>query len=192
MTDFSSRTRTEKIQRAALLILFNELNDKIDELEEEWNSADQDFYAAMDKVDPGFYVEHIPSDNFHAGTRTNILSKPRDYYPNVCCIAYTASPLGTSDDFGEGYFVNLLVEVMVKADSGEQETNSRLMKTKEAISEVFKANFSNRTLGNLVPDIGVPAETTGDVFTTKKDNKTWYWQGGTLTYSVYKYVDNTN
>lgn len=183
---------TEKIQREAILILFDNLNDKIDDLEEDWNTRDSDFFNRMNQVSPDWSVEHIADDNFHSGTLAQLMSRPISDYPNCCAIAYVADPTGSDDDEGEIYQIRLAVEVMVKSEVSEQEVNSRIKKTVEAVQRVFKDGFENRTLNHTVSELGRPRETTGDVFKVVKDNKVWFWQGGSLEYPVIKYVSSYN
>jgi hypothetical protein len=187
--DFSQAIRTEDIQREALLVLFDNLNDKIDELEPMWLNKDSDLYDRMEKVNPGWTVEHIPSDNFLPGTLAPLMSRPIEEYPNVATIAYIARPTNSSDDNGEMYQIRLAIEIMVKSELSEQEVNSRIKKTLEAAHLTLFDNWDNRTLNHLVHELPAPQETTGDVFAIKsRDNQKWFWQGGSLEYLVSKYM----
>lgn len=190
--DYSASIKTEKIQREALLVLFDNLNDKIDELEQQWQAEDEDLYNRMGKVAPDWSVEHIPSDNFLPGTLAPLMSRPINEYPNVATIAYIARPTGSADDTGESYQVRLAIEVMVKSELNEQEVNSRIKKTLEAIQLTFFDNWDNRTLNHLTQELPMPQETTGDVFTIsdRSTGKKWYWQGGSLEYLVYKFTSS--
>jgi hypothetical protein len=189
---FSTKIDTKKIQREALLILFDNLNDKIDELEEEWITEDIDLYNRMDRVAPDWSYEHIPADNFHPGTLAQLMNRPITEYPNCCTIAYLADPTNSDDDEGEMYRVRLAVELMVKSEKSEQEVNSRIKNVLEAVQAVFLDNYDNRTLNHTISDLGRPRETTGDVFAIMKDNKRWFWQGGSLEYPVFKYTSLYN
>jgi len=188
--DFSQAIRTEDIQREALLILFDHLNDKIDELEQEWEAKDEDLYSRMDKVAPGFSVEHIPSDNFLPGVLAPLMSRPIEEYPNVATIAYIARPTSDPNDQGNNYQITLAIECMVKSETSEQEVNSRIKKTLEAIHLTFFDNWDNRTLNHLVHELPAPTETTGDVFKVENRalGKSFFWQGGSLEYLVSKYM----
>lgn len=188
--DFTQAIRTEDIQREALLVLFDHLNDKIDELEQEWQAKDQDLYSHMDRVDPGWTVEQIPADNFLPGTLAPLMNRPITEFPNVATIAYVARPNNSRDDNGEMYQVRLAIEVMVKSERNEQEVNSRIKKTLEAVHLTLFDNWDNKTLNHLVHDISAPLETTGDVFKIEDrgTRQSWFWQGGRLEYVVSKYV----
>ena len=188
--DFTQAIRTEDIQREALLVLFDHLNDKMDELDQEWTRKDEDLYTHMGQVGPDWSVERIPSENFLPGTLAPLMSRPIKEYPNVATIAYIARPRGTTDDTGEGYQIRLAIEVMVKSELSEQEVNSRIKKTLEAIHLTFFDNWDNRTLNHLVHELPAPQETTGDVFKVEDrgTGMSWFWQGGSLEYLVSKYM----
>jgi len=179
---------TKKIQREALLILFDNLNDKIDELEETWLSEDSDFYNSLNRVAPDWSYEHIPEENFHPGSLAPLLTRPMSQFPNCSVIAYLADPLNSDDDQGEKYQVRLAIETMVKSEKSEEEVNSRIKNMLEAIQAVFLDNYENRTINHTVFDMGRPRETTGDIFVVQKDGKRWFWQGGSLEYPVLKFT----
>lgn len=188
--DFSQALRTEDIQREALLILYDQLNDKMDSLEQEWEAKDEDLYTRMDKVAPDWSVERIPSDNFLPGTLAPLLNRPISEYPNIATICYIARPNNSTNDNGEMYQLRLAIEVMVKSEKSEQEVNSRIKKTLEAVHLTLFDNWDNKTLNHTVHDISAPSETTGDVFKVQDrgTRKDWFWQGGRLEYVVTKYM----
>lgn len=188
--DYSQAIRTEDIQREALLILYDNLNDKIDELEEQWAYKDEDLYTRMDKVAPDWSVEHIPSDNFLPGTLAPLMKRPITEYPNIATIAYIARPTPDSNDNGNMYYITLAIECMVKSEKSEQEVNSRIKKTMEAVHLTFFDSWDNRTLNHLVHELPAPQETTGDVFKVedRSTGVSWFWQGGSLEYLVSKFM----
>lgn len=186
--DFTASIVLEKIQRAAALILFENLNDKMDELTPTWTADDDAFSTALGRGTVDWTPEQVPDENFHAGSVPSLIDAPIENYPNVACIAYVATPRRSSDDHGEEYAVTLAVELMVKSVNSEAEVNSRINKFSDAAHRVL---LENRTLNNLVPDIGAPAGTTGDVFIRRKEKGSgdrWYWQGGALTYTLDKFI----
>jgi hypothetical protein len=195
--DTSSSISTEAIQRRALTILNSELNSKIDSLSAAWTAADDQFYADLGRTSPGFTVEHIDANNMYAGTVPSLINAPVERYPNLCTIAYIADPKRSNDDWGDNYTIALNVEVMVKSDNfgddlshlGEEQVNSRIQKTLEAVHEVI---MDHRSLNNLVEGISAaPRQTIGEVFIRRVENSRgdrWMWQGGVLAYSVDKYV----
>lgn len=195
--DTTTSISTEPIQRRALTILASELNAKIDDLSPVWTSADDQFYADLGRPSPGFTVEHIDQANMYAGTVPSLINAAVSRYPNLCTIAYIADPKRSSDDWGDNYSITLNVEVMVKSDNfgddlshlGEEQVNSRIQKTLEAVHEVM---MDHKTLDNLVEGISAaPRQTIGEVFIRRVENSRgdrWMWQGGVLTYIIDKYV----
>ncbi len=188
----------ERIQRAATLLLFQNMNTQIAAQNTLWDARDATFYAALGRTDPSITVESIPPDNFYPGTIPSLIVAPLERYPNVCCIAYVAVPQQTDNDWGELYRLTLGVEMMVKSERSEEEVNARIQRTVEAAHAVFTSD-ANRRLPegsggeNLVWQLGnTPVASIGDVFVrhegTDASNR-WYWQGGRLEYIVDRYVD---
>lgn len=190
--DLTTRLGTEKIQRQAIIVLFNHLNDKIAEMTSTWNIEDDEYWAALNRGDEQWFVEPIADENFHAGTIPSLINAPIDNYPNICTICYIANPPGTNDDEGELYSNILAVEVMVKSIISEEEVNSRIQKTLDAVHLTFMDNLQNRNLNNSILSLNAPRQTVGEVFI--RNEKTshgtkWFWQGGSLEYTVNKYVN---
>lgn len=195
--DLSNNLGLELIQRTALSILFQNLDSKIGDLSPGWESQDDAFYDSLGRDNPGITIETIPGQNFIPGSIPSLINSPVGNYPNITCIAYSSRPKRSSDDTGENYTVNLSVEVMVKSDNfdddnshfGEEQVNSRIQKTLEAVHAVF---LDNPTLGNTVIGLGSPAPDVGDVFVRRAEKslgKRWFWQAGKLDYVVDKYVN---
>jgi hypothetical protein len=190
--DLTIRLGTEAIQRQALIVLFDYLNDTIVSMNSTWAVEDDEFWAALNRGNEEWYVEPIADQNFYPGTIPSLINAPIENYPNVCTICYIANPPGSSDDDGELYQNLLAIEVMVKSVNSEQEVNSRIQKTLDAIHLTFMNSLENRTLNNTVPQLGAPRMSVGDVFVRReKTNRgdKWFWQGGTLEYTVSKFVD---
>jgi len=190
--DVSTRLGTELIQRQALLVLFNDLNNMITRMNDIWADEDDEFWSSMSRGNQDWFVEEIANENFYAGNIPSLINSPIDNYPNVATICYTATPPGSFDDDGELYQNLLSIEVMVKSINSEQEVNSRIMKTLDAIHLTFMDSLENRTLYNTVSRLNAPRQSVGDVFVRKERVATgdrWYWQGGVLEYTVAKFVD---
>lgn len=195
--DTTRSINTEPIQRKALTILASKLNAKIAALSPAWTAQDDQFYADLSRPSPGFTVEDISQANMYAGTVPSLINAKVDRYPNLCTIAYRADPKRSNDDWGDNYTITLNVEVMVKSDNfgddlshlGEEQVNSRIQKTLEAVHEVL---MDHKTLDNLVESINpAPRQTIGEVFIRRTENARgdrWMWQGGVLTYLIDKYV----
>jgi len=190
--DLSVRLGTEAIQRQAILVLFNNLNEKINFMNETWSTEDDEFWSSMSRGNQEWFVENIDEQNFYAGTIPSLINSSIENYPNVCSICYIANPPGSLDDEGEFYQNLLAIEVMVKSYNSEQEVNSRIQKTLDAIHMTFMDSLENRTLNNTVPRLNAPRQTVGDVFIRREKTNygdKWYWQGGSLEYVVNKFVD---
>lgn len=187
--ELTTRLGLEKIQREALIILFNGLNTQITSLQPTWTAEDDQLYAALSRPNPDWTVELIAAENFHPGTLKGLIKAPITKFPNVCTICYIAEPPGTDEDRGELYRDVMAIEIMVKSEESEEEVNSRIQKTLDAAHLVI---WENRTLNNTVPEISYPPTVNvGDVQIRREKDGTgleWFWQGGSLEYVVDKYV----
>lgn len=190
--ELSVRLGTEAIQREAIIVLFNHLNNKIDAMNATWSIEDDEFWSSMNRGNQDWFVENIDDENFYAGTIPSLINAPIENYPNICSICYIANPPSSQDDEGELYQDLLAIEVMVKSYKSEQEVNSRIQKTLDAIHMTFMDTLDNRTLNNTIPKLNAPRQTVGDVFVRREKTNygdKWYWQGGSLEYAVAKFVD---
>jgi len=190
--ELTTRLGTEVIQRQALIVLFNYLNDTIAAMNQTWAVEDDEFWAALNRGNEEWFVEPVEDTNFYAGTIPSLINSSIDHYPNVATICYIASPPSSTDDDGELYQNILAIEVMVKSINSEQEVNSRIQKTLDAVHLTFMNSLENRTLNNTVPKLNAPRQSVGDVFIRREKTSqgpTWYWQGGSLEYVVSKFVD---
>lgn len=200
MADYSGRLLLERIQREALVILYNNLNDKIESMRATWEAEDEELLYALSRGNSGWTVENIPDENFYPGTIPSLIKAPVERYPNVCVICYRGIPRLSTDDTAELYTNVLAVEIMTKSGFydpndvmdtlfHEQEVNSRIQKTMDAAHLTL---LDNRSLNNIIPELPAPNVSIGDIFVrTERDgagNK-WLWQGGSLEYSLDKYVD---
>lgn len=190
--ELTTRLGTEAIQRAAIVVLFEHLNDMINTMNSTWEVEDDEFWVALNRGNEEWFVENIADENFHAGTIPSLINSPIDGYPNIAAICYIANPPNSSDDLGELYNNLLTIEVMVKSVNSEQEVNSRIQKTLDAVHLTFMNSRENRTLNNTIVGLNAPRMTIGDVFTRKEKTsygEKWFWQGGTLEYTLQKFVN---
>lgn len=186
-----TRLGTEAIQRAAIVVLFDHLNDKIAVMNETWAIEDDLYWAALNRGNEEWFVESVDDKNFYAGTIPSLINAPIQNYPNICAICYIANPPNSSDDRGELYNNVLAIEVMVKSINSEEEVNSRIQKTLDAIHLTYMDSLENRTLNNTIPELNAPRQTVGDVFIRRERTDIgdkWFWQGGSLEYVVNKMV----
>jgi hypothetical protein len=198
--DYSGRLLLEAVQREALIILFNGLNDKIASLKTTWEAEDEALQYALSRGNAHWSIEDISDDNFYPGTIPSLINAPIERYPNLCVICYRGIPKTSGDDTAENYTNVLAVEIMVKSGQyngddlldnlyHEQEVNSRIQKTLDAAHLTL---LENRTLNNTIPEIPAPSVSVGDIFVrreTKGVGPKWLWQGGSLEYNLDKYVN---
>lgn len=187
--DLTVNLSTGKIERAALKVLYDGLNDKIEAMEATWANADADFYESIGRQDPVFTIEKIEADNFYAGHVPSLIEAPIDRYPNCSTICYFGRPQQSPDDLGEIYHLVLRVEIMARSEREEEEVNARLERMLEAVHAVILADSD---IGGTAMRIqGAPAQEKGDVFVRRQEagmGPRWFWQGGALEYIVHKYV----
>jgi len=198
---YTGRLSMELVQRQALVVLFDGLNNMISSMNSTWATEDDALMTALGRGNASWTVEPIANENFYPGTIPSLINAPIEKYPNVCVVCYTADPKYSSDDTGENYTHVMAVEIMVKSgtfDSNapltdgiffEQEVNSRIHKTLDAAHLTLLAN---RNLSNTIPDLPAPRVTVGDLFVRREQQgqgSRWYWQGGSLIYDLDKYVD---
>jgi hypothetical protein len=191
----------ELVQREALMVLYDGLNNMISLMNATWAAEDDALLTHLGRGNATWTVDQIANENFDPGTIPSLINAPIEKYPNVCVVCYTADPKLSSDDLGENYTHVLAVEIMVKSGAFdqnatltdgifyEQEVNSRIHKTLDAAHLTLLAN---RHLNNSVPEIPAPRVTVGDLFIRREQGgqgDRWYWQGGSLIYNLDKYVD---
>ena len=200
--EYTGRLSLELVQRQALLVLFDGLNDMITTMNPTWQAEDDALLAALGRGNATWTVEQIANENFYPGTIPSLINAPIEKYPNVCVICYRGDPKTSSDDLGENYTHTLVVEIMCRSGqfdsygddlSGgifyEQEVNSRIQKTLDAAHLTL---LNNRRLNNSIPELPAPRVSVGDLFIRrleKGQGPRWYWQGGSLEYNLDKYVD---
>ena len=190
--ELTTRLGTELIQREAIIVLFNYLNDMIANMNLQWSIEDDEYWAALNRGNEEWFVEPIADNNFYAGTIPSLINSDIEKYPNIAAICYIANPPSSLDDDGELYTNVLAIEVMVKSINSEEEVNSRIQKTLDAVHLTFMDSLENRTLNNTIPKLNAPRQTVGDVFVRREKTNIgdrWYWQGGSLEYIVNKFVD---
>jgi len=197
---YTGRLSLELIQRQALLTLFNGLNNKISAMTSTWNTEDDAFHNALGRGNASWTVEPIPNENFYAGTIPSLINSPIEKYPNVCVVCFRADPKNSQDDTGENYTHTLAVEIMVKSGTflddqhghilfNEQEVNSRIQKTLDAAHLTL---LDDRRLNNTTVELPAPNAAIGDLFIRRVEQgrgDKYYWQGGSLTYPLDRYVD---
>ncbi len=189
----------EQVQRGALLLLHETLNDMLVEMQPKWQASDMEFATMMGWDYEEIILEPVENENFYEGYRTSLLEAPRYKYPNVACMCGQAGPGPGTElyDHQEIYRLPLVVEVMVKAspDEGETVCNKRAERMADA---ALMCMTRDPTLGGVVSGwITAPTVRLTEL-TSRKDREgtgksqrasygsTWYWQGARLEFAVRK------
>lgn len=191
----------EEIQRAALLVLADTLNEALPLVEAAWAPSDLSFATRMGILYVPTLLELVVPENFVEGYRPSLIDAPIERYPNVASMAYRATPGSGAElyDHQESYRAALTIECMVKAtlEEGEAVCNRRAHRMVQAVHTCLMAN---ETLGGIVSGFGgAPTASVTELFTRKdrggdassRGTRTsygphWFWQGGRLEYAVRK------
>lgn len=181
----------EQIQRQAFYSLFEKLNPSIEQIQTSMDASDQEFAEKTGRAYEELTIEPIADSEFYEGHRPSLITSPVENYPN-CSVWCDSAQMSDDSEYMDhtDIFVNqLLVEVMVKADPGQDESvvNRRAIRTAEA------AHFSlmtDQTLGGIVTAFAeLPTVKLSEVF--KRQDSTGYgqeyfWQAARLDYVILK------
>jgi len=179
----------EEVQRAAFYILFERLNDAIGLVESYWTPLDEERSIRTGIPIPATTLERVLPGNFHEGHRPSLLRAPIEAYPNVAVMAFRATPGPGSDlfDHVDVYRDQLWIEMMVKSQIDEVETNRRAQRMAAAVNTCM---IQNQSLEGIVSGLETgPTAVVSDLFVRKERTSygaEWYWQGARLEYSVRK------
>jgi hypothetical protein len=181
----------EEIQREAFYILFQNLNDAIDQVKVVMDESDQQFATKTGRPYEELIIDHVEDSEFYEGHRPSLINSPVENYPNCSVWAMSATSSDENDymDHTDIFINQLFVEIMVKASptEGESAVNRRCIRTAEA------AHFclvSNQTLNGIVTAFSdMPTVNLSEVF-KKKDStgygEDWFWQAARLDYTILK------
>lgn len=178
----------ELIEREATLVLFNHLNNELEVQQIKWTNRDEEWNQITAQEPSEVRLELIEPWNFHKGHRPSLIENPpRENYPNVSVMAYQGRPTEDLIDQASNFEVMVDVEIMVKGDY-EQEINSRIHRTVEAVHQVLARNegLSCVSYGwNNDPNVQIT-----DIFKRREDTsygRDWYWQGSRMRYLTIKH-----
>lgn len=190
----------EPVTRAARLVLFDQLDDEVARVEEQWHAADLSLQGLG--LDPGVGqvdLERVPVENLHEGPHVSFLMSPPERFPNVSVMAYLVTP-ATSQllDTADTGDVLLKVETMVKAgpvaadDSNltgiETIVHRRIERTTEAVNNVIRRNTT--MLGTTLPQQLPPRGGIGQQAWVRGQNKgtgpRYLWHGSVLQYTLQR------
>lgn len=182
-------TGLEEIQREALIVLMDHLNDAIADVEAYWSPRDIEMAERRGVEYVPTLLERVDSANFHEGHRPSLIKAPIDAYPAVCAICLRSTPAAGSEllDQMDVYTNSLYVEMMVKSSADEQECNRRVQRMATAVNLCMMAN---QTLNGIVSGLNTaPTAIISDLFTRKERTAygtEWFWQGARNEYAVRK------
>lgn len=183
----------EVVQRGAFLVLFEGLNNAITQMSNYFDTSDQELAAKTGREYVAVPVEQIDLGNFYEGHQPSLINAPMEGFPNIAVMALRVTP--NEDDAvldqATAYRTIVFVEVLVRSENNEDETNKRIHRTVEAVNFCIQ---NNPTLGGSVSGIeGAPTIDISEVFTRKEQTAygpEWYWQGARIEYSAAKYAQS--
>jgi|1186.fasta_scaffold16160_4 hypothetical protein len=177
----------ENVQRGVFLALFEGLNTAIDKMQSWYDASDQEFATRTGRVYVPTIVEHVDPANFHEGHKPSLANSPIDGFPNISVMALRSNPSieDAALDQLSSYSNAVFVEILIKSEKSEEETNRRIHRTVEA------ANFclsNNPTLGGIASGLeSVPGTDISEVFVKAERTSygpEWFWQGARIEYTV--------
>lgn len=182
-------TGMERIGREALIILIETLNDELPAQDAYWADLDAELAELRELTDfEPITLELIDPQDFHLGHRPSLIKAPVERIPNVSVYADTSAEADINDmDQVAQTEVSLVVEIMVKSQTSEEEVNARAQRTTDAVNICL---MSNRTLRGAVTDISdSPDVALSDVMVRSERTAygdDWFWQMSRMEYVVQK------
>lgn len=193
MTNFTGHPTIglEVIQRQCVLVLFDHLNNTIDQVAQTWETLDEEMADHMSLDFVPTVVEHIETKNFISGHKPSLINSPIDDFPNVAVICDMVAPsaMNRGLDHFNSYMETLAVEIMVRSSTDEEEVNRRVHRTLDAVHVTLMAN---RTLKGVVqqtqeqPTAFIGGVNRREASRDASYGKVWWWQGASLSYPVQK------
>jgi hypothetical protein len=184
----------EPVGRAAMLLLFDGLNQEIETQQERWSEQDLKLQELTSGTVGQIDIEPIEGDHFFEGPHRSLVDAAPSAYPNVSVMGYSTQPKVTQYDQFDSMNMRLMVEVMVKAGpvpEGQEvdfETilHRRIQRTTEAVHIVVS---SDRTLLGTVEPIQLPprggiAQQSWARREEKGRGPRYLWQGSRLEYAL--------
>lgn len=181
-------TGMERVEREALIVLLETVNDALPAQIALWEELDQHL-ADMRGIDyEPTNLEPIPAEHFHQGYKPSLINADIEEYPNIAVICDDAGPSGGREETDQidNYGLRLIVEVMVKADD-EELCNRRIKRTADAVNICMMSNPTLR--GTIHGFESTPSINLSEVFLRKEETSygpEWCWQGARIEYTVRK------
>ena len=179
----------ELIEREAIKILYEELNDELVLVQDEWEERDIEINQLTGEDPITVELELIEEENFYYGHRPSLVEAPVDRYPNVCSIAESSEPSEYEMDQFNNYQVGLGIEIMCKSLYNESEVNRRTVRTAEAVNRVL---MRNNTLNGQCEGFDFdPSLILTNVFVRSdhpQGDKEWYWRAARIDYTITRHA----
>jgi hypothetical protein len=182
--DYSVSLSLELVGKRALSVLKDNLNTELDAQYTLWQTIDSSLGYPLVRN------EYVRPENFYHGHRPSLIDAPVDKYPNVCSMAWQATPEVERLDEMNKYQIILFIESMCKSVEDEEELNSRVQRMTDAIHTCF---MKNKSLGGTTVRLGdTPRATLSEIFVRPEirgHGDRFLWQGSRLEYSIEKYAE---
>lgn len=187
---FDQTVGLEKVQRGAVLLLIANLPTVLASVESSWAADDAALAGARGVAYVPTTLEPVTSQHMYLGHIPTLIDAPLDHYPNLSVMAYGAVENegggGGWDQEGHAFGIDMYIEVMCKSETSEEEVNSRIQRTTEAVNRVILAE---PTLGGVVNRTQFSRVDVSDVFVRREEKSRgprWFWQGSRLEYTIDK------
>src|SRR4051794_38356702 len=145
----------ERIAREGLIVLIETLNDELPNQDAKWAPLDEELATLRGVPYEPIVNELVAPENFYPGHRPSLIKAPIDKYPNVSVMADRAGQ-AQDDNIDQISIYNdaLVIELMAKSSTSEEEVNSLARRMAEAVNICL---MSSRTLRGVVNEFqGVP------------------------------------
>jgi hypothetical protein len=184
----------ELVSRAAFEVLYASVNAEIAVQASTWAPSDVAFANARGVAYSPVVLEPIESENFFEGHHPSLLDGLAPQYPNLTVMANEAQPRTEAFDQTSSYDIELVVELMVKADT-EDLVSPRIRRTADAVNNVLSRDrtlkgvtFESTTPPRLmITDVMAGREERGD-----RRQRRWWWSGARLEYAFARYSNVTS
>jgi hypothetical protein len=176
---------TELIEREAIIILSQQLNEELLAVQLLWEDKDIEINQLIGEEPITVDLEPVEERNFHYGSKPSLIEAPIDNYPNICAIADSADASDSDYDQFNNYVNTLAIEIMCKSLYNESEANRRASRTLQAVHNVM---MRNQTLNGIIEGFdNDPSSILSDVFTRSDHSQgepDWYWRAGRIDYQI--------
>jgi hypothetical protein len=116
-----SQTGLELTGRIVFQMLYEGLNERLEELESYWESMDRDFAELTRSPVREVVLEGVPATSFYDGIHPSFLEAPIEAYPNVSVTAYDSRDSAEQFDQVDVFENRVFVEAWAKSDPGSQD-----------------------------------------------------------------------